>query len=206
MYDGEDARTLNEVITSITNSGSQFADQVDVISDDTSTIRLKAKTPGSAANNITYNTTGCFGVQTVQQGSTVSGKEATEKTNFVATVNGRRIDTSWNKVVINEDKMLDLEDRNYYVINGQYKLSFNAFTGDTLDYVNARIGINVTQSNKKVSSYIDVTNVTFLPPISVNDTLDTNTFYLFNVYGVAGLSGSNGIFVESYLKIPYQNS
>ena len=92
-YDGEDARTLDEVAAAITVEGSDFADEVVVThASGASTLTLTAATAGKAANAIVYTSTGCFGGETVKQGSTTRGKDAVEQTAFKIYLNGEELD------------------------------------------------------------------------------------------------------------------
>ncbi len=88
-YDGEDARTLDEVAAAITAEGSDFADEVVVThASGATTLALTATTAGKAANAIVYTSTGCFGGETVKQGSTTRGKDAVEQTDYEVILNG----------------------------------------------------------------------------------------------------------------------
>ena len=91
--DGQDARTLDEVAAAITAEGSDFADEVVVThASGASTLTLTAATAGKAANAIVYTSTGCFGSETVKQGSTTRGKDAVEQTAFKIYLNGEELD------------------------------------------------------------------------------------------------------------------
>ena len=89
MYDGQDARTLDEVAAAITAEGSDFADEVVVShASGATTLTLTAATAGKAANAIVYTSTGCFGGETVKQGSTTRGKDAVTQTDYEIVLNG----------------------------------------------------------------------------------------------------------------------
>lgn len=89
LQDGEDARTLDEVAAAITAAGSDFADEVVVShASGATTLTLTAATAGKAANAIVYTSTGCFGGETVKQGSTTRGKDAVTQTDYEIVLNG----------------------------------------------------------------------------------------------------------------------
>ena len=93
MDDGQDARTLDEVAAAITAAGSDFADEVVVShASGASTLTLTAATAGKAANAVVYTSTGCFGGETVKQGSTTRGKDAVSKTSWQIVLNGEVLD------------------------------------------------------------------------------------------------------------------
>ena len=93
MQGGQDARTLDEVAAAITAEGSDFADEVVVShASGATTLTLTAATAGKAANAVVYTSTGCFGGETVKQGSTTRGKDAVSKTSWQIVLNGEVLD------------------------------------------------------------------------------------------------------------------
>lgn len=89
MDGGQDARTLDEVAAAITAAGSDFADEVVVShASGATTLTLTAATAGKAANAVVYTSAGCFGGETVKQGSTTRGKDAVTQTDYEIVLNG----------------------------------------------------------------------------------------------------------------------
>ena len=89
MSGGHGDYSVAELVTAI---AGEFEDITAASGETEGTITLTANTAGKAANAITYTATGCFGGETVKQGSTTRGKNAVEQTAFKIYLNGAELD------------------------------------------------------------------------------------------------------------------
>lgn len=149
--DGQDARTLDEVAAAITAEGSDFADEVVVThASGASTLTLTAATAGKAANAIVYTSTGCFGGETVKQGSTTRGKDAVEQTAFKIYLNGEELDVEPAPVPEPLDTTTTMLHGHVYLVTAD--ATAQDFTGITLaDNATAEIWLTCTSNDNSVA-------------------------------------------------------
>ena len=88
MSGGHGDYTVAELVTAISG---EFSDITPAAGETEGTITLTASTAGKAANAIVYMSTGCFGGETVKQGSTTRGKDAVEQTDYKIYLNGEEL-------------------------------------------------------------------------------------------------------------------
>ena len=150
-YDGEDARTLDEVAAAITAEGSDFADEVVVThASGASTLTLTATTAGKAANAIVYTSTGCFGGETVKQGSTTRGKDAVAQTAFKIYLNGEVLDVEPAPTPEELEEDTAMKNHGVYLVTAD--ATAQDFTGITLaDNATAEIWLTCTSDDNSVA-------------------------------------------------------
>ena len=150
-YDGEDARTLDEVAAAITAEGCDFADEVVVThASGATTLTLTATTAGKAANAIVYTSTGCFGGETVKQGSTTRGKDAVEQTAFKIYLNGEVLDVEPAPTPEELEEDTAMKNHGVYLVTAD--ATAQDFTGITLaDNATAEIWLTCTSDDNSVA-------------------------------------------------------
>lgn len=150
-YDGEDARTLDEVAAAITAEDSDFADEVVVThASGASTLTLTAATAGKAANAIVYTSTGCFGGEKVKQGSTTRGKDAVEQTAFKIFLNGEVLDVEPAPTPEELEEDTAMKNHGVYLVTAD--ATAQDFTGITLaDNATAEIWLTCTSDDNSVA-------------------------------------------------------
>lgn len=149
--DGQDARTLDEVAAAITAEGSDFADEVVVThASGASTLTLTATTAGKAANAIVYTSTGCFGGETVKQGSTTRGKDAVAQTAFKIFLNGKVLDVEPAPTPEELEEDTAMKNHGVYLVTAD--ATAQDFTGITLaDNATAEIWLTCTSNDNSVA-------------------------------------------------------
>lgn len=149
--DGQDARTLDEVAAAITAEGSDFADEVVVThASGASTLTLTAATAGKAANAIVYTSTGCFGGETVKQGSTTRGKDAVAQTAFKIFLNGEVLDVEPAPTPEELEEDTAMKNHGVYLVTAD--ATAQDFTGITLaDNATAEIWLTCTSDDNSVA-------------------------------------------------------
>ena len=150
-YDGEDARTLDEVAAAIAAEGSDFADEVVVThASGATTLTLTAATAGKAANAIVYTSTGCFGSETVKQGSTTRGKDAVAQTAFKIFLNGEVLDVEPAPTPEELEEDTAMKNHGVYLVTAD--ATAQDFTGITLaDNATAEIWLTCTSDDNSVA-------------------------------------------------------
>ena len=151
MQGGQDARTLDEVAAAITAEGSDFADEVVVShASGATTLTLTAATAGKAANAVVYTSTGCFGGETVKQGSTTRGKDAVSKTSWQIVLNGEVLDVEPAPVPEPLGTTTTLKQGHVYLVTAD--ATAQDFTGITLaDNATAEIWLTCTSDDNSVA-------------------------------------------------------
>lgn len=113
-------------------------------------ITLTSRTAGKAANAIVYTSTGCFGGETVKQGSTTRGKDAVEQTAFKIFLNGEVLDVEPAPTPEELEEDTAMKNHGVYLVTAD--ATAQDFTGITLaDNATAEIWLTCTSDDNSVA-------------------------------------------------------
>lgn len=140
---GVEPRSINAVKTAIDTYGL-FGVETEVISP--TQIKLTDETGGPAANDIVYQTSGCFGFGTVYQGSFIKGADAKTGTAYKIFLNGRELDVDPIFTPVPLVDNMDLVNKGVYILTADGTATDIYLTGVTIntDYATAEIWYDKT--------------------------------------------------------------
>lgn len=147
MSGGHGDYTVAELVTAI---AGEFDDITPAAGEAEGTITLTANTAGKAANAVVYTSTGCFGGETVKQGSTTRGKDAVSKTSWQIVLNGEVLDVEPAPVPEPLGTTTTLKQGHVYLVTAD--ATAQDFTGITLaDNATAEIWLTCTSDDNSVA-------------------------------------------------------
>ena len=134
MSGGHGDYTVAELVTAIESEFDDITPTAAATETD-GTITLTANTPGADANAITYTASGCFGSETVKQGSTTRGRNAVTQTAFKIYLNGAELDVEPAPLPTALTPTAQMRNGGVYTV---------AAAGTALDFSAVTLGTNAT--------------------------------------------------------------